>query len=85
MRSRIETVALLHMDGDWYDSTKTILSNLYDTVIANGYIQVDDYGHWDGCKKALKEFEASRNLHFKIHPIDGTGVWFRKPGVIKVS
>ena len=79
MRTRIETVALLHMDGDWYDSTKTILSNLYDNVIANGYIQVDDYGHWDGCKKALKEFEASRNLRFKINPIDGTGVWFKKP------
>jgi glycosyltransferase involved in cell wall biosynthesis len=79
MRNRIETVAVLHMDGDWYDSTKTILFNLYDNVITNGYIQVDDYGHWDGCKKALKEFETSRDLRFKINPIDGTGVWFRKP------
>jgi hypothetical protein len=79
VRSQIDTVALLHMDGDWYDSSKTILANLYDNVIADGFIQVDDYGHWEGCKKAVKEFEASRNTRFKINPIDGTGVWFRKP------
>ena len=79
MRNHIQRVALLHMDGDWYDSTQTILANLYDNVITNGYIQVDDYGHWDGCKRALNEFEASRGIHFKINPIDSTGVWFRKP------
>ena len=77
-KNQIGPVALLHMDGDWYDSTKVILANLYDHVISDGFIQVDDYGHWDGCKKAVKEFEASRNTCFKIFPIDGTGVWFKK-------
>jgi hypothetical protein len=78
-RKYIGPVALLHMDGDWYDSTRAILANLYDNVITNGFIQVDDYGHWDGCKKAIKEFEVYRNIRFKISPIDGTGVWFKKP------
>ena len=78
-KSQIGSVALLHMDGDWYDSTKVILANLYDNVVSDGFIQVDDYGHWDGCKKAVKEFEASRNTCFKIFPIDDTGVWFKKP------
>ena len=78
-RNQIGPVALLHMDGDWYDSTRVILANLYDNVITNGFIQVDDYGHWEGCKKAIKEFEASRNICFKISAIDGTGVWFEKP------
>ncbi len=50
-----------------------------DNVINEGFIQIDDYGHWEGCKKAVKEFEASRNTCFKIFPIDGTGVWFKKP------
>ena len=44
-RNYIGPVALLHMDGDWYDSTRVILANLYDNVITNGFIQVDDYGH----------------------------------------
>jgi hypothetical protein len=48
-------------------------------VISNGFIQVDDFGHWEGCKKAIREFEASRNICFKFSAIDGTGVWFEKP------
>jgi cephalosporin hydroxylase len=72
-------IALLHMDGDWYESTRDILHNLYDRVANEGVIQVDDYGFWAGCKKALHEFERQRGLRFSIQAIDGTGVWFRKP------
>jgi tetratricopeptide (TPR) repeat protein len=72
-------ISLLHMDGDWYESTKAILVSLYDQIVSDGYIQIDDYGFWDGCKKAVHEFEKSRGITFKISPIDGTGVWCPKP------
>jgi cephalosporin hydroxylase len=72
-------IALLHMDGDWYESTRDILHNLYDHLANDSVIQVDDYGYWAGCKKALHEFEAHRRLRFPLQTIDGTGVWFRKP------
>lgn len=75
----IGDIAFLHMDGDWYDSTLDILNNLYEQVIPQGYIQVDDYGHWDGCKKALHEYESKLGVRFDLHRIDNTGVWFRKP------
>lgn len=75
----IGAIAFLHMDGDWYESTKDVLENLYEQVIPQGYIQVDDYGHWEGCKKALHEFESKLDLRFDLHRIDNTGVWFRKP------
>jgi len=79
MRNTVGMIALLHMDGDWYESTKTILQNLYDRVVNNGVIQVDDYGHWEGCRQAIHEFEAQRQVKFDIHSIDGTGVWFSIP------
>jgi len=69
------------MDGDWYESTRSILENLYDSVVADGLIQVDDYGHWEGCKKAINEFEYDRNIKFAVNKIDSTGVWFSKPSV----
>jgi cephalosporin hydroxylase/Flp pilus assembly protein TadD len=79
MRDRVGMIALLHADGDWYESTHAIFQNLYDRVVNDGLIQVDDYGYWEGCRQALHEFEAQRHLKFEIHPIDETGVWFLKP------
>ncbi|MDY6937252.1 MAG: TylF/MycF/NovP-related O-methyltransferase [Cyanobacteriota bacterium] len=79
MRDMVGTISLLHMDGDWYESTQAILENLYDRVVNDGLIQVDDYGYWEGCRQAVGEFEASRNLKFAIQTIDDTGVWFVKP------
>jgi len=78
MRSEVGSLCLLHLDGDWYESTRDILVNLFDLIVPGGYLQVDDYGYWDGCKRAVHEFEASRGLNFSVNPIDATGVWFRK-------
>jgi O-methyltransferase len=78
MRGEMGTLCFLHLDGDWYDSTMDILVNLFDQVVPGGYLQVDDYGYWDGCRRAVHEFEAKRGLVFSINEIDATGVWFRK-------
>jgi len=78
-KERMAPVAFLHMDGDWYESTRDILLNLYDVLSPGAYVQVDDYGHWDGCRKALHEFERERGLSFALNRIDASGVWFVKP------
>jgi len=77
-KSAIGSIAFLHADGDWYESTMDIFNTLYDSVIANGLIQVDDYGHWEGCKQALHDFEKMKGESFSLHTIDETGVWFQK-------
>ncbi|KHK02921.1 TylF/MycF/NovP-related O-methyltransferase [Desulfovibrio sp. TomC] len=64
-------LALLHMDGDWYESTRDILVNLYDLVAADALIQVDDYGYWEGCDQALAEFFAKRQEHMALRRIPG--------------
>ncbi len=53
-------IAVLRLDGDWYQSTMDTLTNLYDQVSVGGYVIIDDYGAWPGCRKATNEFFMSR-------------------------
>lgn len=85
MRDWVGMIALLHMDGDWYESTRAILNNLYDRLTNGALIQVDDYGHWEGCRKAIHEFAAVYALQPEINQIDGTGVWFVKPNSFRIN
>jgi hypothetical protein len=67
------------MDGDWYESTRDILDNLYDCLLPGAYIHVDDYGHWDGCRKVADDFFAARQPAPTLRRIDASGVWMVKP------
>jgi O-methyltransferase len=71
-------IALLRIDGDWYESTKTCLDYLYDQVIDGGFVIIDDYGTFVGCAKAVDEFLESRGVEVDLVPIDEEGVFFRK-------
>jgi len=77
-KAKIGAIALLHADGDWYESTMDIFNNLYDSVVAEGFIQIDDYGHWEGCRQAIREIDRRLHAAFSLRRIDNTGVWFRK-------
>ena len=72
-------IAFLHLDGDWYESTKVCLERLYDKVTPGGVIQIDDYGHWAGARKALHEFFDARGISVKLKYLDYTGRQFVKP------
>lgn len=77
--SDVATIALLHLDGDWYDSTMVCLDHLYDKVSPGGVIQIDDYGHWAGARKALHEFFDKRGINPELRYLDYTGRQFVKP------
>jgi hypothetical protein len=77
-REKIGPIPFLHMDSDWYSSTRDILTNLFDSVVPGGRIQIDDYGFWEGCRRAVEEFAAERRLAFRLAPIDESGVWLVK-------
>lgn len=53
-------IAVLRLDGDWYDSTMTILETLFHHLAPGGVAIVDDYFAWDGCSQAVHDF-LSRN------------------------
>lgn len=59
-------IALLRLDGDWYDSTLCILDNLFDRVMPGGLILIDDYYDWDGCSRAVHDFLSARKATERI-------------------
>lgn len=71
-------IAMLRLDGDWYESTKICLDQLYDRVSPGGVILLDDYFCWEGCRKATDEFLAARKIKERIIPIDSdSGYWIK--------
>ncbi len=62
-KKEIGKIAFLRVDGDFYDSTMTVLEELYDQVIPGGYIIFDDYNDFVGCRKAIADFFTSRKLY----------------------
>jgi O-methyltransferase len=75
--ARIPQIALLNLDADWYESVKLCLETFYDSVVPGGFISLDDYGAWPGCRLAVDEFFRTRSLPFPLHPVD-TAHWFQK-------
>ena len=61
-----ESIALLRLDGDWYESTMDCLKNLYPKVNKGGLIIIDDYYAWDGCCRAIHDFLSENNLCERI-------------------
>jgi hypothetical protein len=72
-------IALLRLDGDWYESTAVCLRHLYPLVPPGGVVVIDDYGHWEGARRAVDEFVASLDEPILLSHIDYTGrYWVRQ-------
>lgn len=68
-----DKIALLRLDTDWYESTLHELQTLYPTLSKGGALIIDDYGHWEGCRKAVDEYFQAHNIHMILNRIDYTG------------
>ncbi len=77
--ARIQNIALLHIDADWYASVKLCLEKFYESVQPGGFVVIDDYGHWEGCKRATDEFLNRRAINVELTKVDYTGRYFQKP------
>ena len=72
--------ALVRLDGDTYEATRTGLDALYDGLTPGGYLVLDDYGSFQGARRAADEFRAQRGITEPIERIDYTGARWRKGG-----
>jgi hypothetical protein len=61
------------LDTDWYQSTKTELHWLYPVLSNNGVLIIDDYGHWQGSRKAVDEYFAKNPYKPLFNVVDFTG------------
>lgn len=65
-------ISLLRLDTDWYKSTKKELEILYPRLSPKGVLIVDDYGHWQGSRKAVDDYFANSDI--LIEKIDYTAI-----------
>ncbi|MBW4612834.1 MAG: TylF/MycF family methyltransferase [Desmonostoc vinosum HA7617-LM4] len=63
---KLTDIAILRLDGDWYDSTMDCLRFLYPQVKQGGLIIIDDYYAWDGCSKAVHDYLSTHSLSDRI-------------------
>lgn len=61
-----ERIAVLRLDGDWYESTMQCLTELYPRVSPNGLIIFDDYYAWDGCALAVHDYLSRMRLPCRL-------------------
>jgi O-methyltransferase len=76
----VDQIALLHIDADWYNSVKMVLEVFYDRVVPGGFIILDDYWFWQGCKKAVDDFLHERQItDIRLHDVARSAAYFQKP------
>jgi O-methyltransferase len=68
-----ERIALLRLDTDWYASTKHELEQLYPRLVEGGVLIIDDYGHYEGARRAVDEYFAEAGETVLLNRIDYTG------------
>jgi O-methyltransferase len=78
-RAEVQQISLLHIDADWFESVKLVLDTFYDRVSPGGYLVLDDFDYWEGCKRALDAFCQERDIgKLEIQKVDRYGAFFRK-------
>jgi hypothetical protein len=68
-----EEIALLRLDTDWYESTRHELVHLFPRLVPGGVLIIDDYGHWQGARKAVDEYIAGNQVKILLNRVDYTG------------
>ena len=63
-----QSISILRLDTDWYQSTKKELDVLYPKLKSGGVLIIDDYGHWKGSRQAVDEYFQNKTIW--LHRVD---------------
>jgi O-methyltransferase len=66
-------VALVHIDCDWHDPVKLCLETIYPHLSRNGFIIIDDYNDYGGCRRAVDDF-IERNADLSLLTTDSNAL-----------
>lgn len=78
-KREIGPIAILRLDGDLYESTKVCMMTLYDNIVPGGFLIIDDYGVFPGCRRATDEFWAARKITTPLHYVQRSIRYVIKP------
>jgi hypothetical protein len=76
----IERLAVMRLDGDYYESTRDALVNLYGKLSPGGFVIIDDYGEdtWTYCRRAVDEFRAQNSITDELISVDSRCHYWRR-------
>lgn len=74
----IDRLAILRLDGDYYESTIQGLEALFDRVSPGGFVIIDDYFTFDQCQQAVDDFRVAKSIDDEMVQVDWGSVYWRK-------
>lgn len=74
----VRSLAVLRLDGDMYESTRTGLTHLYPKLSPGGALIADDYFLFEAQRRAIDEYRAEHGIGEPIIQIDDFGGYWVK-------
>ena len=74
----VKSLALLRLDSDFYASTACTLKHLYPKLVTGGFVIIDDYYIFEGCRRAVREYRGTHQIKTPLERIDAAAVFWRK-------
>lgn len=70
-------IAILHLDTDWYESTRHEMVHLFPRLVPKGVLIVDDYHYWSGVRDAVDEYLAEYRIPIFLMTVENSVVGVR--------
>ena len=74
----LEKIAVMRLDGDYYQSNMESLVNLYPKLSSGGYCIIDDYFSISVCKQAIDDYRSQNNIVEQLIQVDQNAVYWQK-------
>jgi hypothetical protein len=76
----IGRLAVMRLDGDYYESTHDALVHLYPKLSAGGYVIIDDYGEdqWTYCRRAVDDYRQQEEISNPLLRVDSKCFYWKK-------
>jgi hypothetical protein len=80
-KAPVDRLAVMRLDGDYYESTMDALASLYPKLSPGGYVIIDDYGEdlWTNCRQAVDDFRRERAVTAPLVQVDSKCFFWRRP------
>ena len=75
---KIDKLALLRVDADFYQSTLQTLEYFYPKLTNGGICIIDDYGGFDECQRAVDEYRHQHNITAPTKSVDDICCYWKK-------
>ncbi len=77
--------AIVRLDADTYEATRLALRCLYPGLSVGGHLILDDYGSFEGCRRAVDEFRAEHAIAEPIEVVDSTCARWRRESTAPIE